>query len=93
VKRKMILTTTLLVLTACSTNHRLLAPDQEARQVSSRKPSHPANRGVDPVCGAPMEDVQVYWHSTYEGSDYYFDSGRCKLLFDESPERYSTLVR
>jgi len=92
VKRAMILGAALLALAACSTNHRLLAPDHEARHISSEKPST-IKRGSDPVCGASMDNAQAYWHSTYHGNVYYFDSEECKKEFEDNPDLFSAEVR
>jgi YHS domain-containing protein len=89
----MILGAALLALAACSSNHRLLAPDPEARHISSEKPSHPAKRGTDPVCGASMNNAEAFWHSSYHGALYYFDSEECKKQFEENPDLFSADVR
>jgi YHS domain-containing protein len=89
----MILGTALVALAACSTNHRLLAPDSEAHQVSPEKPSTTAKRGIDPVCGANMDNTEAYWHTSYHGSMYFFDSEECKKQFEENPDLYSAEVR
>ncbi len=92
-KRAMILGAALTALAACSTNHRLLAPDHEAaRVVSPEKPSH-VQRGTDPVCGATMDNAQEFWHSSYHGNLYYFDSQECKKQFEENPDLFSAEVR
>ena len=92
-KRTMILGAVLLALAACSTNHRLLAPDPEARHISSEKPSHTVKQGVDPVCGSSMDSAEASWHSSYHGNLYYFDSEECKKQFEENPDLFSAEVR
>jgi YHS domain-containing protein len=89
----MILGAALLALAACSTNHRLLAPDPEARHISPEKPSGTVKRGVDPVCGASMESAEGSWRSSYHGTLYYFDSEECKNQFEENPDLFSAEVR
>jgi len=94
VKRAMILGATLLALAACSTNRRLLAPDHEAnRIISPEKPSATVKRGADPVCGADMAQAETSWHTTYQGTQYYFDSEECKRQFEENPDLFSATVR
>ena len=92
-KRAMVLGTALLALAACSTTHRLLAPDPEAHQISSEKPSSTEKRGLDPVCGANMDSTEEFWHTSYHGTLYYFDSEECKKQFEENPDLYSAEVR
>ena len=93
-KRATILGATLLSLAACSTNHRLLAPDHEAAHIiSPEKPADPVRKGMDPVCGASMEQAQASWHSTYHGNVYYFDSEDCMRQFEENPDLFSAEVR
>jgi YHS domain-containing protein len=90
----MILGATLLALAACSTNHRLLAPDHEAKHiVSKEKNSAAAHRGSDPVCGAEMDHATTFWHSSHEGITYYFDSEECRQQFEENPGLFSGDVR
>jgi YHS domain-containing protein len=93
VKRTMILGAALVALAACSTNHRLLAPDPEARHISSEKPSGPPKAAVDPVCGASIAHADVTWHSSYHGNVYYFDTEECKKQFEENPDLFSAEVR
>ena len=83
--RVIILGATLLALAACSTNHRLLAPDPEARHISPEKDHQVAKKGVDPVCGALMDNASTFWHSSYRGTIYYFDSAECKAHRQGSP--------
>ena len=92
-KRTMILGAALVALAACSTNHRLLAPDPEERHLSSEKPSGPVKRAVDPVCGASIAHADGTWHSSYHGNVYYFDSEECKNQFEENPDLFSAEVR
>lgn len=92
-KRAMILGASLLALAACSTNHRLLAPDQEAKNISSEKPSSTIEKGTDPVCGAAMNSADMFWHATYQGTTYYFDSEECQRQFEENPDLFSATVR
>jgi YHS domain-containing protein len=89
----MILGAALVALAACSTNKRLLAPDPEAHNISPEKPSGTGKRGYDPVCGASMDSTQDYWHTTYHGTVFYFDSEECKREFEENPELFSAEVR
>jgi YHS domain-containing protein len=94
VKHALILGMALLALAACSTNHRLLAPDHEAKYaLNPEKPDSPPKRGVDPVCGASMDSVEAFWHSTYRGADYLFDSKECKEQFDAHPDLYAGVAR
>ncbi|HVE38625.1 MAG TPA: YHS domain-containing protein [Planctomycetota bacterium] len=92
-KRAIILSVALAALAACSTNHRLLAPDHEAQHlVSSEKPSH-IKRGTDPVCGTAMDNAHEFWHTSYHGNLYYFDSEECKKQFEDNPDLFSAEVR
>ena len=92
-KRAMILGATLLALAACSTNRRLLAPDHEEHHISGEKPAGTMKKGSDPVCGAHMDDAEAYWHTSYRGTMYYFDSEECKAQFEENPDLFSAEVR
>jgi YHS domain-containing protein len=92
VKRAPILCATLLALAACSTNKRLLAPDSEAKHVSPEKPAH-AKKVVDPVCGMAVDSSEAYWHSTYQGAEFYFDSEECRKQFEENPDLFGASVR
>lgn len=92
--KRVLILSALAALAACSTNRRLLTPDHEADKiVSPEKPSTVKGRGVDPVCGAPMEQTTAYWHSSHSGKGYYFDSETCKRQFDENPDLYTGSVR
>ena len=92
--RMLIVTATLLALAACSTNHRLLAPDEGAKQITPHS-HHMVKRGVDPVCGMSMDHApaDAFWHTSYQGTEYYFDSETCKRLFEENPDLYTSSVR
>ena len=92
--RALILSASLLALAACSTHDNLLAPDHEAdRIISPEKSDLVKGRGVDPVCGAPIDRAHDVWHATHEGSRYYFDSEQCRRQFEENPELYSAAAR
>ena len=91
-KRTMILAATLLALAACSTNHRLLAPDPEAKHLSPEKPVH-TKMGVDPVCGTTVDSSEAYWHASYQGTQFYFESEECKKQFEENPDLFGASVR
>jgi YHS domain-containing protein len=94
VKRAVILGATLLALAACSTDRRLLAPDHEAQRIiSPEKNSATVKRGTDPVCGADMNHAVSFWQTSYEGTEYYFDSEECRRQFHENPELFSGAVR
>jgi len=90
--RVLFLSATLAAMAACSTDHRLLKPDQE-NTVSPEHRDTAKMRVVDPVCGAPLEGSDVTWRSTYEGNEYFFESEECKREFDENPELFSATVR
>jgi YHS domain-containing protein len=94
--RVLISCATLLALAACSTEGNLLAPDHESDKILSSEKPHSVKgkgRGADPVCGAPMDQTHVTWHSSYDGAEYYFDSEECKRQFDENPALYTSTVR
>lgn len=92
--RALILSAGLLAIAACSTHDNLLAPDHEAdRILSPEKPALEKGRGVDPVCGAPLESAHEVWHLSHQGSEYYFESEHCRKQFEEHPELYSAAVR
>jgi YHS domain-containing protein len=94
VTRALILGASLLALAACSTHDNLLAPDREAdRLISPESRSDYERRGVDPVCGAPLDDVHDVWHATHEGVRYAFHSEACRKQFQDNPEFYSDTVR
>jgi YHS domain-containing protein len=94
VTRALILSASLLAFAACSTEGNLLAPDHEAaRLLSPEKPATGKGRGVDPVCGAPLDSVHEVWHIAHEGTVYSFDSASCMKQFEENPELYSATVR
>jgi YHS domain-containing protein len=93
VKRALILGAVLLSLTACSTTHRLLEPDPAARNISPEKPSGTEKRGVDPVCGASMDNAPAFGHMSYRGTLYYFDSEDCLHQFEENPDLFSAEAR
>lgn len=92
--RLFIISATLVALAACSTERRLLAPDHEAnRIVSKENDDRKPRRWEDPVCGQPLEEAEVTWHSSHDGHEFYFDSESCKKQFDANPELYSTTAR
>jgi len=92
--RVMIMSAILAALAACSTEHRLLAPDHEAdRIVSKEKGNREERREVDPVCGQPLDQAEVTWESTVDGDVFLFDSEECKKQFDANPNLYRTTAR
>ncbi len=47
---------------------------------------------TDPVCGSKISPKKAHnagRKSLYKGTAYYFDSDKCKQLFDRSPETYT----
>jgi YHS domain-containing protein len=94
VTRALILGASLLALAACSTEGNLLAPDREAdRLISPESRSDYEERGVDPVCGATLDDEHDVWHANYGGVRYAFHSEACRKQFLQNPELYSATVR
>lgn len=92
--RVMLVSATLVALAACSTEHRLLAPDHEAeRIVSKEKDGRSERREVDPVCGQPLDQAEVTWESSVDGELFLFDSEECKKQFDANPDLYRTTAR
>lgn len=92
--RLMIVSATLAALAACSTEHRLLAPDHEADKiVTQEKGKEETRREVDPVCGQPLDQAEVTWESDVQGRIYFFDSLECKKQFDSNPELYHHTAR
>ena len=91
--RVMIVGATLAALAACSSENRLLAPDHEADKIVSKHKPDTVGRGVDPVCGAHLDESGYAWRSTLEGEEYYFDSEGCKLQFEAYPDLYRNTAR
>ena len=92
--RVMIVSATLAALAACSTEHRLLAPDHEAeRIVSQERDGLEERREVDPVCGQPLDQAEDTWESTVDGRMFLFDSEECKKQFDANPDLYRHTAR
>lgn len=92
--RALILGAGLLALAACSTHDNLLAPDPEADRIISPEPRPDEGRGVDPVCGASLDDHHHdVWIATYRGERYAFHSEACRNQFEENPELYTDTVR
>ena len=93
VTRALILGASLLALAACSTEGHLLAPDPEAHRLISPEPRSDEGRGVDPVCGAPLDNEHEVWYALYRGERYAFHSEACRKQFEENPGLYSDTVR
>ena len=42
-----------------------------------------------PVCGSHIDDTVPTADTEYEGEQYYFESAKCKELFEENPDEYA----
>jgi YHS domain-containing protein len=42
----------------------------------------------DPVCGMQVDESKAAGKSEYRGKTYYFCCERCKVVFEQAPEKY-----
>ena len=42
-----------------------------------------------PVCGSHIDDTVPTADTEYEGEQYYFESAKCKEMFEENPGEYA----
>lgn len=80
----------LLALAGCSTNHRLITPDHEAREIISPE-ARPG--GCSPCMYSVCGDADSYppggWRAHHKGVEYIFDCDECRTRFNAKPELYS----
>jgi hypothetical protein len=73
----------MFVLTGCSTNRRLLAPDHTARHMISPEASAAKhNSWVDPLGNALGDFPQTHWQSYHQGVVYRHDFQAWKAPMD-----------
>lgn len=44
---------------------------------------------TDPVCLKRLEEEDIQEQSDYRGQTYYFDSDRCREIFEERPDDFT----
>ena len=47
---------------------------------------------IDPICNMTVRVADARYHSSYNGTEYYFCCLGCKEQFEQAPERYSLTV-
>jgi P-type Cu+ transporter len=55
---------------------------------SSKAPVAADGAVIDPVCGMTVDPATTAYHTTHQGTEYYFCSARCKERFIADPQKY-----
>jgi len=44
---------------------------------------------IDPVCLKQIDECEAPEHAEFRGQTYYFDTDRCRRVFEQSPDDFA----